>query len=59
VFKARAVDQFNSAALTMAQLCHGPNFPPAAIIGPATAAADDVKWKRLDEIGEQLKLLDG
>jgi cytochrome c-type biogenesis protein CcsB len=50
VFKSRAADQYNSAWMTMAQLCHGPNFPPAAIIGPATSAEDDVKWKRLDEI---------
>jgi cytochrome c-type biogenesis protein CcsB len=54
VFKARAVDQFNSAAITMAQLCHGPNFPPAAIIAPA---GDDAKWKRLDEIAGNVPAL--
>src|SRR5439155_15173146 len=50
VFKANAVQQFQGAAVTLAQLARGPNFPPSAIIAPATASADDTKWKRLDEL---------
>jgi cytochrome c-type biogenesis protein CcsB len=51
VFKASAVGQARAAAGTMAAICRGfSNFPPAALIAPATGSPDDHKWKRLDEI---------
>src|SRR5439155_17387250 len=57
VFKANAVGQLRGAAVTLAQLARGPNFPPAPIIAPATANRSDDKWKRLDEIAGNVPAL--
>lgn len=57
-FKLAAINQLHGAAAALSQLLMGDQlFLPVAIVPPATASADDHKWRTLDDLRGNVPLL--
>ena len=60
-FKMEAIGQLHTAAATLGDLLlgGGPDFPPVALIPPATASVDDHVWRKMnDVIGNSPRLVE-
>lgn len=60
-FKMEAIGQLHTAAATLGELLlgGGPDFPPVALIPPATASPDDHVWRKMnDVIGNSPRLVE-